>query len=148
MAYKRVTVKQYITHLDEKWCKLDTRVIKQMKNHYYRGWQVDNDEALTDYAKRIDKEQVQMGQDGIAISNDDKLQHFMEEMYDSGQFERPHYQDWEDRPDFEKTWVEAVKYFEAVIEAMGTFEDNVGGTVKKSKYESRPKRHEVLSMSS
>ena len=136
IAYKKVTVKEYINHLDSKWCKLDTRVVKLMKNHYYRGWQVENDEDIHDYVKRLDEEQEKMSQDGITISTDDKLQHFMEEMYDSGQFDRRDYRGWEDRPDFEKTWEEATSYFEAIIEAMETYEDNVGGTAKKSRYES------------
>ena len=75
-----------------------------MKDHYYRGWQVENDEDINDYVKRLNEEQEKMSQDGITISTDDKLQHFMEEMYDSGQFDRRDYRDWEDRPDFEKTW--------------------------------------------
>lgn len=29
--YKQVTIKQYFKHLDKKWCKLDTEVIKEMK---------------------------------------------------------------------------------------------------------------------
>lgn len=90
---------------------------------------------LRDFIKRLNGGQEMLRHDSIKVSNDDRLQHFIEQMYDGGQFEWRDYQDWEDRPDHEKTWAETTKFFEALIETMETYEDNIGGTAKKAKFE-------------
>ena len=38
IGYKNVTVCQYFDHLDEKWCPLETHVVKELKAHARRGW--------------------------------------------------------------------------------------------------------------
>ena len=35
-AYKMLLAKEYIDHLDDKWCKLTTTVIKKMKQEFYQ----------------------------------------------------------------------------------------------------------------
>ena len=38
IGYKRVKVRDYFSHLNKKWCKLDTRTIKKMKAAFYEHW--------------------------------------------------------------------------------------------------------------
>ena len=42
-AYKMLMAKDYIDHLDKKWCKLTTAVIKKMKEEYYQPWHCDSE---------------------------------------------------------------------------------------------------------
>ena len=37
-AHKMILAKEYIDHLDDKWCKLTTAVIKKMKQEFYQLW--------------------------------------------------------------------------------------------------------------
>ena len=37
IGYKNVTVRQYFDHLDEKWCPLETHVVKELKAHALHG---------------------------------------------------------------------------------------------------------------
>ena len=136
IGYKRVTIKQYINHLDVKWCKLDTKVIKQMKDHYYRGWQQEHEESIHEFIKRLDEDQEALLVDGIKISDDDKMQHYMEQMYDCGIFDIKDFRTWEEMDPAEQTWDTAVDYFEGIVESMETFKENMGGTAKKAKFES------------
>ena len=102
IAYKKVEVTDYIHQHDTKWCKLDTKVKKAMKEHYYRGWEVAMEENIDDYIKRLNEEQIAMLRDGVKITTDDKLQHFMEQMYDCGNFDRRDFRDWEEQIEEEK----------------------------------------------
>ena len=89
IAYKNVVVHVYITHLDNKWCKMDTRVVKNMKNNYYRGWGVTNDEHIEEFVKRLNEEQQALIRDRVNINNEDKLQHFLGEMYEASMSSAP-----------------------------------------------------------
>ena len=136
IGYKRTTAKDYFIHLDSKWCKLDTKVIKKMKENYFRGWQLAEEEDISTFIKRLNEEQTTLAEDNIRISVEDKLQHFLEEMYDSALFERRDYSEWENRPDEEKDWDEATEYYQGLIDAMDSFNENIGGTAKRAKFES------------
>lgn len=136
IAYKNVQPRDYITHLDNKWCKLDTRVIKNMKDNYYRGWETDEDEHIEEFVKRLDEEQHALLNDRIKISNEDKLQHFLEEMYKASIFDRRDYKDWEDKDDDEKDWDAATEHYTGIVDNMDTYDHNVEGTAKRSKFES------------
>ena len=35
MGYNEVTIMDYFDHLDEKWCKMNTRMRKQMRKEFY-----------------------------------------------------------------------------------------------------------------
>ena len=39
--YSQVTVREYLDHLANKWCKLNTIVKKRMKDHFFRDWAED-----------------------------------------------------------------------------------------------------------
>ena len=77
IGYKTVTIKQFFDHLDTKWCRINTAVRKEMKDHYFRGWELDDEEAVDDFAKRLDEEQAILGEDGVEISDQDKLDHYL-----------------------------------------------------------------------
>ena len=81
-----VITKKYIKHLDDKWCKLTTAVAKKMKQEFYLPWHFET-EHVTDLICRLYEDQVRLAENGIAISDEDKTQHFVEQMYASRMFD-------------------------------------------------------------
>mgnify|MGYP006201049621 CR=1 FL=1 len=73
---------------------------------------------------------------GIMISNKDKTQHFVEQMYASGMFDVQQMQMWEKQPKFDKTWKDAKEYFEELINEIKKYELNSGGMAGWAKYKS------------
>ena len=54
IGYKNVTVRQYFDHLDDKWCPLETHVVKGLKVHAFRSWKrLEEDEDLGEFSKRL-----------------------------------------------------------------------------------------------
>ena len=80
-----VMSKEYIDHLNEKWCKLMIAVIKKMKEEFYLLWHFKM-EHMTDFSRRLNKDQERLSDNNIVISNEDKTQHFMEQMNALGMF--------------------------------------------------------------
>ena len=137
IKFKNITIKQYFQHLDAKWCKLDVGVIKEMKDHYYRGWTLTDNEEISAFIKRLTDDQVALALDNIVISDTDKLQHFLEQMYlQKGLFSRPDYTTWEDLDEAEKTWDNAMEYFESVVDSIDDFNKKNGDTAGRRGYDS------------
>ena len=82
--YLNVLPRQYITHLELNYCPLDVQAVKELKEHYYRGWEQSANKKLEKFATRLDHEQGRLAIDGIIIPNDDKFQHYLTEVYNSG----------------------------------------------------------------
>jgi hypothetical protein len=85
-AYRNVTPIQIITHLNSQWCPLDTHTKKKLKQDYYAKW--DGNTHLTAFGKRLDDNQRKIMCFGISISNEDKLQFYLEQMYASNTFDK------------------------------------------------------------
>ena len=109
-------------------------MIKQMKKEYYEPW--DPQEHITEFVKRLNDDQSALAANGITISNDDKLQFFIEQMYESKFFDRDQYVQWEKKADADKTWENATVYFETITSDNKGYEANIGGTAKRGRYES------------
>ena len=84
--YKRLTQRDYISHLESKWVILDQLQINEMTKNYKRGWETD--EHFTTFSYRLDQEQAALLKDGIIISDADKKQHMMVEVWARGLFDR------------------------------------------------------------
>ena len=134
IAYKGVKIVDYFNHLNNKWCKIDTRTIKAMKKEYYEPW--DPQHHITELYKRLDDDQAALAANNIPISDEDKLQFFIEQMYESKNFDREQYVAWEKRPAATKTWAGAKEYFEELTNDIDEYEANIGGTAKRAKFES------------
>ena len=72
---------QILDHLSDRWCPLDVQAKKELKKNYYSKW--DTDKHLTTFGKRLDDDQRALVQSNVNIANDDKLQLYLEEIYDS-----------------------------------------------------------------
>ena len=134
-AYRNVTPIQILTHLDTRWCPLDVHAKKKFKQDYYTKW--DGETHLTAFGKRLDDDQVRIERFGITISDDDKLQFYLEQMYASNTFDKKEMTEWENKPEAIKNDFEEAKlYFEGLVKDYETYEQNSGGTTGKHKYDS------------
>ncbi len=59
---------------------------KQIRDPYFAKW--DEDQHLMAFGKQLDDGQERLGQSGMVISNEDKLQFYLEQMYVSGRFDK------------------------------------------------------------
>ena len=134
-AYRNVTPIQILNHLDSQWCLLDIQARKQIKLDYYTEW--DSEIHLTAFGKRLDDEQIRIERFGITISDEDKLQFYLEQMYSSNTFDKKEMTEWENKPEAVKSdFAQAKLYFEGLVKDYETYEQNSGGTTGKNKYDS------------
>ena len=54
MGYKEVKILDYFDHLDNRWCKLDTRTRQNMRAEFYQPW--DQVMHLTKFRIQLNKE--------------------------------------------------------------------------------------------
>ena len=52
--YKCITPRQFIEHLEKKWVKLDTMVVKRLRAKFFRGW--DEAEHVMSFRIRLNRE--------------------------------------------------------------------------------------------
>ncbi len=135
-AYLNVTAFQILEHLTNRWCPLDIKAKKALKDVYYTKW--DGDKHLTALGKRLDNDQHALVRYDVTIVDEDKLQFYLEEMYDSNHFDKNKMLDWEQQATTTKTDNKLAKqYFEALVKGTDTYKQNAGGgTTSQNKYES------------
>ena len=79
-----------IDHIDEidQHVPLDEPARKECRDHYLRRWQLSKSkpETTRKFRRRLDDEQAAFLRDGIAISDADKLEHYLLQIYRSGKF--------------------------------------------------------------
>jgi len=132
--YKRLTPRDYISHLESKWVILDELQIEEMTKNYKRGWETD--EHFTTFAYRLDREQAALLKDSIIISDADKKQHMMVEVWARDLFDRAVMIKWNDRTPAQKSYAHAVTYFTKELRSIENFEASGGGASKKQGFES------------
>ena len=135
-AYRNITAFQILKHLNTIWCPLDAQAKKKLKDAYFANW--DSNKHLTAFGKRLDDDQSTLIRLDITISDEDKLQFYLEQIYDSNLFDKAEMMDWERKPTAIKTnYVQAKTNFRALIKAHDTYTQNSGGgTAGHHAYES------------
>ena len=97
--YKRVIPITYITRIETKHVVIDTLVIKRLKAEALRDW--DGDEHISSFANRLTREQEHLAalSPPITITDKDKLQKYMEEMWKRTDiFDEKFMTEWTGRP--------------------------------------------------
>jgi hypothetical protein len=137
LGYKGVKITEYFDHFDEEWCPMTVATRKQFKEEYYRPWAADA-EHISEFIKHLNDEQEYYETLKIKISEDDKLDHFLDQMWQqSGNlFDQAMMDGWTDKAEDDKTWANACKYFKSLMRKLETWELNHGGTARKAKFES------------
>jgi hypothetical protein len=64
-----------------------------LKKEYYTKW--DADEHLMAFGKRINNDQCALVHSDVTIANNDKLQFYLEEIYDSNHFDKQEMLTWD-----------------------------------------------------
>ena len=123
--YMHVLPRDFITHLETKWVFLDEMQVQQLKDEYYKGWSAD--EHISAFARRLDKDQAKLASDGVTISNVDKNQHYMLQIWKSEMFSQQAMTKWTKRPVGVKTWEHSVPFFEDKALELEQFEALYGG---------------------
>jgi hypothetical protein len=135
-AYRNIPPYQILERLNDRWCPLDVQAKKALKQAYYTKW--DSNEHLMVFGKQLDDNQRALIRSNVTKADDDKLQFYLEEIYDSNRFDKQEMLTWEQQPQNTKTDFDLVKaYFEAIVKATDTYKQNVGrGDAKHNKYKS------------
>jgi hypothetical protein len=95
---------------------------KNLKNAYFTKW--DGNEHLTAFRKRLDDDQNMLIRSDITISDEDKLQFYLQQIYDSNLFDKAKMMDWERKSSVIKTdYMQAKAPFE-VIKSQDTYAQN------------------------
>jgi hypothetical protein len=136
-AYRNITPYQILEHLNNRWCPLDVKAKKELKTAYYMKWE-HTVEHLTAFGKRLDDNQRALVQSDVTIADDDKIQFYLEEIYDSNRFNKQEMFTWEREPAATKTdFTLAKAHFKTMVNATDTYEQNAGGgTAGRNRYES------------
>jgi hypothetical protein len=100
-AYRNVTPFQILEHLNDSWCPLNIKAKKALKDAYYTKW--DGDEHLTAFGKHLDNNQCALVRSNVTIADEDKLQFYLKQMYDSNHFNKNEMLAWEKQPTTTKT---------------------------------------------
>ena len=89
---------------------MDKRTWDELITNYYRGWN-DQEDHITGFARRLNDDQAKLRSDGLVISDVDKLQHYMLQMWDCSLFDQLTMTEWTIKPNDVKTYANAVLFF-------------------------------------
>jgi hypothetical protein len=121
-VYHNITPYQILEHLNNRWCPLNVKAKKELKKAHYTKWD-HAIEHLTAFGKRLDDDQRALVRSDVTIADDDRLQFYMEEIYDSNRFDKHEMLTWEREPSATKTDFDLVKtHFETIAKATDTYE--------------------------
>jgi hypothetical protein len=142
-----VTPFQILEHLNDCWCPLGVKAKKALKDVYYTKW--DGNKHLTTFGKRLDNDQRALIRSNVTIADKDKLQFYLEQMYDSNHFDKNKMLAWEKQPTATKTDYNAAKnYFKALVKATDTYKMNAGGGPPDATSTSQPTSWPTTAMKS
>ncbi len=135
-AYHNTTTILILDHLNTQWCPLDVQAQKILKKEFYTDWDT-SDMHLTTFGMKLDKDQNHLDRLGIVISNEDKLQFYLEQIYASNCFNKAEIVAWENKHVLIKDdYNKAKRYFETLVKDFETYTQNSGGTIGKAGYDS------------
>jgi hypothetical protein len=134
-AYRNTTPIQILEHLNSQWCPLKVHAKKNLRIAYYVEW--DGEQHLTAFGKRLDDNQVCIKRFSMTISNKDKLQFYLKQMYASNHFDKKKMTEWENKPEAIKNdFNDAKTYFEGLVRDYKVYKQNSGGTAGKHNFKS------------
>jgi hypothetical protein len=127
-------------HLRNGPAKMNTKAKKEMKDEYERGWDITNEEeGVEEFAQRLLVERKRLIRAGVAYSDEQLLQHYLEEVTKHPDLERKDLSDFDTLQETDgdaMTFEAAREYWEAIFDAMEDFQETRAGGAKKAQYES------------
>ena len=104
-----------IDHFDEidSHAPLDKPAKKECRDNYLRGWQLSKSkpETIIKFRRRLDEEPAALLRNGITITDTDKLEHYLLQIYRSGKFHMQTTQAW--KREAVQDYPAATTYFKA-----------------------------------
>jgi hypothetical protein len=92
---------------------------------------------LTAFGMKLDKEQARIDRLRVIISNKDKLQFYMEQIYASNCFDKKEMMDWQNKPiHIKDNYNKAKTYFEGLVRDFKTYTLNSDINSSKLGYKS------------
>ncbi len=134
-AFRNTTPIQILEHLNSQWCPLNVHAKKNLCIAYYAKW--DGEQHLTAFGRCLEDNQVRIERFGITISDKDKLQFYLKQMYASNHFDKKEMTEWENKPEAIKNdFNDAKTYFKGLVWDYEVYKQNSGGTAGKHNFES------------
>ena len=135
-TYHNTTPIQVLEHLDTCWRPLDVQARKMLKKEFYTNWDT-SDTYLTAFSMRLVKEKNRLDRLGIVVSDEDKLQFYLEQIYASNCFNKAEMVAWENKNvAITEDYDQAKKYFEDLVRDFKLYTQNSGGAAAKAGYKS------------
>ncbi len=135
-AYRNTTPIEILEHLDKQWCPLDVWAQKLLKADFFVNWN-STVVHLTAFGMKLDKEEACIDRLRVVISNEDKLQFYMEQIYAPDCFNKKEMVDRENKPiNIKDDYNKAKLYFEGLVQNFETYTQNSGGYSGKRGYKS------------
>ncbi len=106
--------REYIEHLEDEHCPLDEASKLDAREHYFQGWERSRalrPETLEKFGKRINEEQESFGNYGVTISDVDKKEHYLVQVYQSGVFPAATIREWKNKTAAHQTYDLAKDFF-------------------------------------
>ena len=128
VGYKNVKVLQHLEHLSEKWTTMNSKEKRKIKEDYYKAWDVAGGVALSAFTKALDDNKIGLAHHNITIEEEDMMEHYVEQMYQSKVFSKTDMKAWQahsvaDRDD----WGVMKKYFNNKMAEINQHNDNTAG---------------------
>ena len=95
--------------------KLPKRTKEALLKNYYRGWDYDH-VHLSGFATRLDREQEELDNNNVNVTDVAKMQHYMLQIWDSNMFSCEVMTTWKVHPEDAKTYTNAVVFFNKEME--------------------------------
>ena len=87
MGYKEVTTLDYFNHLDEVWCKMNTKIDQKMTAKFHDPL-CSNNLHITKFSKHLGEREENLSNNGTKITGAVKLQFYLDQMIDSAMFSK------------------------------------------------------------
>ena len=86
-AHQNSTPIQILEYLDTPWFSLEVRAKKLLKAKFHADWDSTVMHFMA-FNMKLDKEQAQIDRLGVVVSDEDKLQFYMKQIYTSNCFDK------------------------------------------------------------
>jgi hypothetical protein len=124
-AYCNITPFQILEHLNNWWCPLAVQAKKELWKAYYSKWY--SNEHIIAFGKCLNNNQKALIRLEVTIPDDNKLQFYLKEIYDSNKFDEQYMLTWEQSSAIIKTNFDQTKaYFEKIVKGTNVYKQNTG----------------------
>ena len=108
LGHRGLTLFRVLEHL-RTWYKISHREKVAVKARFEAPWSETPTAHVTTFGAQLDERQIECSDLGVTVSTEDKMLHFVQQMYESERFSRKFMDDWEDSP--AATWTDTVAHF-------------------------------------